>query len=199
MKLSSPILAFTIASIGVHSGLVMTSNNTDNITLPSSEGSVIAVKMTKHQDYTKEKRKPTTKSLTKTKTKPEIKKVATQSRNIEKVQTNEQSEKSAQAEYQHAESKARVISVIHKELNQHFTYPKLAQRRNWQGKVLLSLRVTSSGKINNIRINQSSGYSILDQAAINSLIKMGNLPQISSWLPYEVNLKLPVIYQLTEG
>ena len=97
------------------------------------------------------------------------------------------------------ESRARVISIIYKELKQHFNYPALAQKRNWQGKVELSLRVTSSGKIENIQINNSSGYNILDQAAISSLLKVGNLPKISSWLPYDINLKLPVIYRLTEG
>ena len=187
---------FIAASMAVHAGLVMMSNDLTTITLPSINGSVMMVKI-KEQQTTKNK-KNTDKRITTVKNNnstTEVKKsVASNTISTAKYPTQER-----HVSIMKDESRARVISIIYKELNQYFTYPTLAQKRNWQGKVELTLRVTSNGKIEDVQLNNSSGYSILDQAAISSLLKVGNLPQISSWLSYDVNLKLPVIYQLTEG
>lgn len=197
MKLPSPILTFMLASAGVHAALVMTSNNPSDITLPGSTGSVMTVKVNKAE--------PVSKKNLKKIIQPEItqqnKKIAANLKKHKKQpQKDPVSDHSyAKNEHQQAESKAQVISIIYDKLSQYFIYPKLAQKRNWQGKVLLSLRVSSNGKINNVQINRSSGYSVLDQAAVNSLMKIGSLPQLSSWLPYEIDLKLPVVYQLTES
>ena len=192
-----------IASAGIHASLVMTSNNSTTITLPGSTGSVMEVKI-------KERQNPLEKTTTARPAQKKIsKKTEQQESSIKIKETTPTSETittlsqekpaSPATDKQQAESKARVISIIYKELSQHFIYPKLAQKRNWQGKVLLSLRVTASGKINNVQLNSSSGYDVLDQAAINSLVKVGYLPQISSWLHYDIDLKLPVLYQLTKG
>ena len=202
MKLTSPIMLFVLASAGIHAGLVMLSNS-NSITLPGSAGSVMEVKIKERQNPLEKRTtaKPAHKKISKKTEQQEssikIKKTTSTSETIATLLQEKPA--STATDKQQAESKARVISIIYKELSQHFIYPKLAQKRNWQGKVLLSLHVTSSGKINNVQLNSSSGYSILDQAAINSLVKVGNLPQISSWLPYDIDLKLPVIYQLTEG
>lgn len=196
MKLTSPIMLFVLASAGIHAGLVMMSNNLTTINLPGITGSVMAVKIKEQQ--TTEIKNDTYKEITTAKNNKhatEVKKsVASKTISTTKSSTQKQNISITQKE-----SRARVISIIYKELKQHFTYPTLAQKRNWQGKVELSLRVTSSGKIEDVQLNNSSGYNILDQAAISSLLKVGNLPKISSWLPYDINLKLPVIYQLTEG
>ena len=197
MKLSSPILTFMLASIGVHAGLVMTSNNLSSIALPGSTGSVMAVKINKPEQVLKNNIEKTSQSKPIAKINKTVPVLKEAGKKIVKKPSSQLPHTTQTS--QQAESKARVISIIYKELNQHFIYPKMAQKRNWQGKVLLSLRVSSSGKINNVQVNRSSGYSVLDQAAINSLMKVGNLPQISSWLPYDIDLNIPVIYQLTEG
>lgn len=191
-----------IASASIHAGLVMTSNNSSIITLPGSTGSVMEVKIKERQPslakttVAKPVSKKPSKKIAQHEIITQINKTTSSSESTEKQ--NDKVIISA-ANNQHTKSKARVISIIYKELSQHFVYPKLAQKRNWQGKVLLSLRVSSNGKINDVQLNNSSGYSVLDQAAINSLSKVGYLPQISSWLPYDIDLKLPVVYQLTEG
>ena len=193
MKLSSPILLFTLASTGLHAGFVVyTKSNT--ITLPNSTGSVMVVKLENEnlQQNIVEK-----KPLESKKQPPDNKPALLNNISVKnnhsiqrfKTENNTTPEK----------SKARVTSIIHKELNQHFTYPKLAVRSNWQGKVVLSLQVSSKGKITNIKLNNSSGYDILDRAAINSLSKVEKLPEISSWLPFDIDLEFPIIYKLIEG
>lgn len=190
-----------LASASVHTALVITANNSTNITLPGTKGSVMNIKIQEQhkKDIKKSISKDVATKLPVSKSEPATEKTAR--KNYKKI-TNKTTTNNITitvSEEQQEKSKARVLSIIYKKLNQHFTYPKLAQKRNWQGKVLLSLRVSSSGEINNVQLHKSSGYSLLDQAAIDSLIKVKQLPQISSWLPYDINLKLPVIYQLTKG
>lgn len=203
MKILSPMMAFLLVSASIHAVLVITSNSSTNITLPSSKGSAMNVKIQeKHKTVTQQATtKPVSKKTIQQETLQRFTKKTPASKTQVKVankQTIDKTSISSEVPKQ-AESKARIISIIHKKLNQHFTYPKLAQKRNWQGKVLLSLRVNSNGIINNVKVYSSSGYPILDQAAIDSLMKVQHLPKISSWLSYDINLKLPVIYQLTEG
>ena len=201
------MMVFILVSASVHAALVITSSRSTNITLPSSTGSAMSVKMQeKHKPLTQTvMSKPISKKIINDTIRKEISQLKTNNKPVsEKPVEEAQKQKNnkikiAAEKIQPAESKARVVSIIYKELNQHFIYPKLAQKHNWQGKVLLSLRVSSNGKINNVEIYKSSGYSILDQAAINSLMKVEYLPRISSWLPHDLNLKLPVIYELTKG
>lgn len=196
MKLSSPILVFITASTAVHAGLMIMSTNLTTITLPGITGSVMSVKI--KEQRTTQTTINTDKKITTVKNSKPLTKIK-KSVPSKTISTPNNSAQEQQTTISQDESRARVISIIHKELIQYFNYPTLAQKRNWQGKVELELRVTSNGKIEDIQLKNSSGHSILDQAAISSLLKIGHLPQISSWLPYDINLKLPVIYHLTEG
>ena len=83
--------------------------------------------------------------------------------------------------------------TIHQALGEHFRYPLLARRRGWQGEVVLAFNVESDGRISNAHIAHSSGYGVLDQAALNALGKVGRLSQPPA---FGVSLQLPVIYQL---
>ena len=81
-----------------------------------------------------------------------------------------------------------------------FSYPALAQRRNWQGEVRLGLRVEADGQLSNIRIIKSSGYTILDRAALRSLEQIATLPDIGSWLHgRHFDTVLPVEYRLIDS
>lgn len=194
MNVSSPILLFILASAGIHAGLVIISNTSD-ITLPGYSGSVMVVQI---------KNKHFSKAIKPEAVKKGITTIEKDIANIKIPSKNKNREKStpietASIDKNSSTSKARVASILYKELNQYFTYPRLAIKQSWQGKVLLSLRVTSNGEIKNIQLNSSSGYDVLDQAAINSLSKVEQLPETSSWLPFDIDLELPVIYKLIEG
>lgn len=195
MKLSPPIIIAMIASVAIHATLVAPSTSTE-IALPSSKGSAIAVKIEEIKHVVA---KPTTlpPALKKTNNQPKpiIKKIvkSKQSTNIVKQETAKESEAETH------KALAQVKSDLIKKLNHNFVYPKLAQRKNWQGKVILTLHVSPSGKIENIYLATSSGYNVLDNAAIASLYKVGKLHNISTWFSNGINLNLPVIYKLTES
>lgn len=98
-----------------------------------------------------------------------------------------------------AASQTQIISLLKDKIKQHFYYPKIAQRQNWQGKVLLVFDINTHGLIKNITVKQSSGYSILDNAAMASLTKVSTIPR--NWIKseYYSSLKLTVKYRLEEG
>ena len=45
-------------------------------------------------------------------------------------------------------------------------YPKIAKKRNFEGEVLLQFTLLANGKIIHVKVANSSGKSILDQASI---------------------------------
>ncbi|WP_447590864.1 energy transducer TonB [Aquipseudomonas campi] len=55
-------------------------------------------------------------------------------------------------------------------------YPSLAQRRGWEGTVLLRVRVLASGKPAEIQVQKSSGRDLLDQAAIRAVKRWSFVP-----------------------
>lgn len=91
-----------------------------------------------------------------------------------------------------------VIAVLQKELSKHFYYPQSAQRKNWQGQVILSFTILPNGIINKIKVKQSSGYDILDNAAIDALEEVNKQSELAIALNgYELQQLLPINYKLT--
>lgn len=48
-------------------------------------------------------------------------------------------------------------------------YPQLARRNGWRGEVVLQVSVTRDGKVNHLDIQHSSGFRILDRAALRAV------------------------------
>jgi len=76
------------------------------------------------------------------------------------------------------------------------TYPPAAQLRKLQGRVVLKVHVLASGQPDSVDVAQSSGYDILDQAAIKAVTawafdpaKRGSKP-IDGWVNIPINFKL---------
>jgi protein TonB len=82
----------------------------------------------------------------------------------------------------------------------HFNYPPLARRKGWQGEVRLGVRLEPDGRLTHIRIVQSSGFSVLDNSAIKTAMKVERAPDAARWLQGEwFDMVLPVRYQLNGG
>lgn len=105
-----------------------------------------------------------------------------------------------QAALRRNEIRARVLSRIRTDLRQYFVYPLLAQRRGWQGRVLLGFSVAADGMIHNIHVASGSGYPILDSSAVTALSHVHHLYATHGWLQGKpLQLQLPVIFQLQGG
>jgi protein TonB len=76
------------------------------------------------------------------------------------------------------------------------SYPPAAQRRGLQGKVILKIHVLASGQPDNVTVAKSSGYDILDDAAVKAVTgwvfdpaKRGQ-KAIDGWVNVPINFKL---------
>jgi len=93
-----------------------------------------------------------------------------------------------------------LLGQLQTRLSRYLIYPPLARSRGWEGTVLLGLRVESNGHLEKIRIEHSSGYAVLDNSALNSLNRLGQLAEASAWLNGRgLDMQLPVIYRLIEN
>lgn len=109
--------------------------------------------------------------------------------------TRETIAKAEDAESDAVDEAARQSSLkvtLQQEIARHFTYPQLARKHGWQGEVLLAFRLEADGRIIDAHIARSSGYEILDRAALTAL---GKVKQINSG-SNGFAMQLPVIYRL---
>ena len=78
-------------------------------------------------------------------------------------------------------------------------YPREAQRKRWEGKVILSFQIDRQGEVRDIRIIQSSGYRILDEEGMATLRRASPFP---SPLLVEIErlvVEVPILFRLEAG
>ena len=64
----------------------------------------------------------------------------------------------------------------------------------------MGLRVRANGQLTHVRVINSSGYLILDNAAMDSVRRVAALPEAGPLLNgRHIDVILPVIYKLTES
>jgi len=88
-------------------------------------------------------------------------------------------------------------STVSGRLRSARTYPRAARRRGMQGTVILDVVVNASGEIIKVKIVRSSGFDILDNAAVKTVHSVGQLPRP----PYELRwqtraIRVPFNYVL---
>ncbi|WP_455365926.1 energy transducer TonB [Kaarinaea lacus] len=100
-----------------------------------------------------------------------------------------------------AQEKARIVTQrLNLALSEHFRYPRLAQRNGWQGMVKLGLRIEPNGQLSRIRVVSTSGFPVLDQAALETLYRISMLQGVDRWLHGTYfDTVLPVEYKLLGG
>jgi len=92
-----------------------------------------------------------------------------------------------------------ISKILNTEIAKYFYYPKAAQRREWQGKVVLRFIIQASGNIKQVQVAESSGYAILDNAAMKALKKIDTRKDfIVALNGQNIDQLLPVIYQLIQ-
>ena len=82
----------------------------------------------------------------------------------------------------------------------YFAYPMMARRNGWQGQVQVGLRVEADGRLSHVRIAHSSGYRLLDSAALATLNRINAVPKATGWLDgRHFDMVLPIDYRLIDG
>ena len=82
--------------------------------------------------------------------------------------------------------------------NPHPPYPLIARKKGWEGKLLLNVKINADGTVKDIKIEQSSGYKILDDISKKTLKKWSFIPARLGKKNTEDNLKIPVRFVLKD-
>ncbi|WP_417841005.1 TonB family protein [Terasakiella sp.] len=78
-------------------------------------------------------------------------------------------------------------------------YPKIARKRGWQGRVVLSVHVDANGQPVDVQIAQSSGHKILDRAALKTVRKWTFKPARKAGFDIASKLRIPIRFDLMNG
>ena len=102
------------------------------------------------------------------------------SRDLEKKNLNKESKKKIKnPKFSSPQKLSKVITPpkssatykIGSEKNPHPTYPLIARKKGWEGRVVLQTDVDKQGNVKFIRILESSGFKVLDDISIKTLKK----------------------------
>ncbi|MDP2278545.1 MAG: energy transducer TonB, partial [Nitrospirota bacterium] len=74
----------------------------------------------------------------------------------------------------------------------NISYPHMARKMGWEGRVVISFVVEESGRVEDIRVIESSGIGLLDKNAVQTIIKASPFPKP----PVKAALIIPVVYKL---
>lgn len=75
-------------------------------------------------------------------------------------------------------------------------YPIMARRRKIEGVVLLKVEVLPNGKVGNVKVHSTSGYSILDESALHAVKYWLFIPGKRNGKNIKVWTKVPVRFEL---
>ena len=98
-------------------------------------------------------------------------------------------------------SERGLIKELYLEANFHYikdniqkriSYPRIARKMGWEGKVIVSFMVDRDGKVQDVHIIESSGFAALDKNAMATIKKAAPFP----CSPVSAELVVPVIYRL---
>jgi protein TonB len=84
------------------------------------------------------------------------------------------------------------FQYIKEMIQQKITYPHVAKRFGWTGKVTVSFIVLENGRADNIKVLKSSGYNLLDRNVIETIKFVSPFPKP----PVKAELRMPITYQL---
>jgi periplasmic protein TonB len=84
------------------------------------------------------------------------------------------------------------FAYIREKILRNVSYPPLARRLGWQGKVLVSFIINLNGTIKEAKVMQSSGYELLDKTALETIKESEPFPQP----PIEAQIVIPIAYRI---
>ena len=87
------------------------------------------------------------------------------------------------------------MAMFYKYVNQHTIYPKKAQARKIEGKVIIQFIVEKDGKVSNIKIIRSPSIDLSNES-IRVLKDIRFVPGTVSGRPTRMALQLPIDFQI---
>jgi protein TonB len=75
-------------------------------------------------------------------------------------------------------------------------YPRRAKREGWEGTTLLRVVVQASGKPGAVKVQQSSGHDLLDEAAVEAVTKWTFAPATRGGAAIAGSVTVPIVFRL---
>lgn len=75
-------------------------------------------------------------------------------------------------------------------------YPKWAIRQGWEGQLMLWVEIRLDGSVGQCRVDQSSGYGLLDKEAVKAVKSWEFYPAMKNGKPVAVSIRIPITFQL---
>jgi len=75
-------------------------------------------------------------------------------------------------------------------------YPRIARRRGYEGTVVLEARIDRAGRVAELRILTSSGYRVLDRAAVAAVKNWVFIPGERDGKKVAMWVKVPIRFHL---
>ena len=77
-------------------------------------------------------------------------------------------------------------------------YSRKARESGWQGRVVLQLNITPHGRVMTAAIHESSGYSMLDNSAIQAAKNWTFVPAKNGGFPVASTVNIPIQFDLVQ-
>jgi len=81
--------------------------------------------------------------------------------------------------------------------NPHPTYPLIARKKGWEGRVLIQAEIDREGNVSEIKVIESSGFKVLDNASLETLKKWKFTPAKNGNKFVDDTLNIPVKFLIT--
>lgn len=78
-------------------------------------------------------------------------------------------------------------------------YPEEARRAKQEGRVLLRVGVDGTGNVSVVKVSQSSGFPVLDQAALVTVAKWRFKPARMAGIAVSTEVMVPILFRLEVG
>jgi protein TonB len=83
-------------------------------------------------------------------------------------------------------------------IERHKEYPLMARRGRMEGTVRISCKLTRTGEVKEAKVESSSGYEILDRAALRSVRSVGKFPVVPTEIREDpFGFVAPITFQLS--
>lgn len=88
--------------------------------------------------------------------------------------------------------------LLAQEMDKYKKYPPVALMRGWQGKVVLQLRIAASRQVLGAAVVRSSGYDVLDQAAVAMAEQLGRAPETAGYGHRPLRVKVAINFRISD-
>jgi periplasmic protein TonB len=88
--------------------------------------------------------------------------------------------------------RGRSFGYIGDAIQRGVSYPIVARKMGWEGRVVVAFRILPDGSVRNVRVVQGSGYPVLDRSAVEAVRSASPFPRP----PKAEEIETPVLYKL---